>query len=172
MDASLSRPAARRLARFSILALTVPILGCDGGQTVTPEALQQAKRVWAKAEIRDYDLDWTVKGSNNAHYFVTVRGGEVRKLELVRPSDEKVLLHSGEPQSFGIDGIFKTIADEILIEKSAQPFGQPKGTKVIMRFQPDAKLGYPHWYRRDVLGTPFSVAIEVKKLIPITAGSP
>jgi hypothetical protein len=40
-----------------------------------------------------------------------------------------------------------------------------------MWFQPDATLGYPHWYRRDVLGTPLRIAIEVNRLISITAAA-
>ena len=35
-----------------------------------------------------------------------------------------------------------------------------------MRFKPDPKLGYPHWYRRDVMGTSLSIAIDVVKLVP------
>ena len=33
-----------------------------------------------------------------------------------------------------------------------------------MRFLPDAKLGYPRWYHRDVMGTALSIAIEVNSL--------
>jgi len=38
-----------------------------------------------------------------------------------------------------------------------------------MRFKPDAKLGYPRWYHRDVLGTPASMAIDVNALTPAPA---
>jgi hypothetical protein len=36
-----------------------------------------------------------------------------------------------------------------------------------MRFGPDAELGYPHWYRRDVFGVNRSVAIDILKLEPL-----
>ena len=35
-----------------------------------------------------------------------------------------------------------------------------------MRFKPDPKLGYPLWYRRDVMGTTQAIAIDVVKLVP------
>src|SRR5262249_47666670 len=77
------------------------------------------------------------------------------------------------PKYFGVDGLFTTIADELAQLKMDRPFGQPKGTKVVMRFTPDPKLGYPRSYRRDVLGTAQGVAIDVIRLIPAgaTAGS-
>jgi hypothetical protein len=56
--------------------------------------------------------------------------------------------------------------EELALLRTAEPFGQPRGTKVIMRFSPDAKLGYPHWYRRDVYGSNRSAAIDVLRLTP------
>ncbi len=140
--------------------------GFAGGQNVTPESVAEAKRVWTQAGIRDYDLDWSVRGPNNAHYSVTVRGGEVRKLESVQRDGRKVELHSADAQTFGVDGLFRTINDELALIQTDRPFDQPKGTRVVMRFQPDAKLGYPHWYHRDVMGTSLSIAIEVNSLTP------
>ena len=115
--------------------------GCAGGQAVTPEAVAQAKRLWTQANIRDYDLDWSVRGPNNAHYAVTVRGGEVRKIESIQRDGGKVELHPGDPYFFGVDGLFHTIDDELALRKTDHPFGQPKGTRVAMRFLPDARLG-------------------------------
>jgi hypothetical protein len=158
-------------ARLGILAMLVITAGCNGGQDVTPEAIAQSRRLWTQAKIRDYDLDWNVRGPNNAHYSVTVRGGEVRKIESIQRDGGKVELHPGDPQFYGVDGLFHTIDDELALRKSDQPFGQPKGTKVVMRFLPDAKLGYPHWYHRDVMGTPLSIAIEVNTLTPATPAS-
>jgi hypothetical protein len=155
-----------RVGTFGILAWFGMALGCDGGQAVTPEAIDQAKRLWAQAGIRDYDLDWTTTGLNNAHYLVSVQGAEVRRVEAIEPDGGKVELHPGAPRFFGVDGLFLTIADELAQRKTQNPFGQPSGTKVVMRFRPDPKLGYPRWYRRDVLGTPQAVTIDVIKLVP------
>ena len=72
---------------------------------------------------------------------------------------------------YSVDGLFLTIADELALLKTDHPFGQPPGTKVVMRFKPDPKLGYPHWYRRDVMGSTQAIAIDVVKLVPETSTS-
>jgi hypothetical protein len=156
---------------LALTALAAAAIGCTGGERVTPEALEQAKQLWTRANIRDYDLDWTVSGPNNAHYFVTVRGGEVRTVESVQHDGSRRELHPGEPRFFSVDGLFLTIADEIVLQKTDRPFGQPTGTAVVMRFKPDAKLGYPHWYRRDLLGTSMNISIEVNQLTPVGGNS-
>jgi hypothetical protein len=159
-------------AKFGLLWLSIAVAGCGGGQAATPEAVQAARQLWARAGIHDYDLDWSVRGPNNAHYFVTVRGGEVRRIESVRADGSKVPLHSAEARMFGVDGLFRTIDEELAVcSKAERPFGQPKGTRVVMRFEPDAKAGYPHWYHRDVLGSTMSVAIDVNAMTPAT-GAP
>ena len=162
----------RRAAHLSLLSMAA--LGavcifarCSGGLTVTPEAITEARKIWAGAGMRDYDLEWIASGMSSAHYFVTVRGGEVRKVESVAPDGRRFELHPAEPRFFGVDGLFTTIADELAQLKSDRPFGQPRGTKVVMRFTPDPKLGYPRLYRRDVLGTTQGLAIDVVRLIPV-----
>ena len=69
------------------------------------------------------------------------------------------------PRYFSVDGLFLTIANELALMKTDRPFNAPKGTKVVMRFQPDSKLGYPHWYRRDVMGTSQMMTIDVLQLV-------
>ena len=107
-------------------------------------------------------------GAQNNHYFVTVHGGEVRKVETIRPDGQRFALKPADTRFYGVDGLFLTIADELAQLKTDRPFGQPAGTKVVMRFKPDDKLGYPRWYRRDVMGTSLAIAIDVVKLIPKT----
>jgi hypothetical protein len=90
---------------------------------------------------------------------------------MFRPDGSKGELHPGKKEFFGVDGLFLTMDEELATcAKSERPFGQPKGTRVVMRFGPDEKLGYPHWYHRDVLGTPMSMSIDVNALTPVPAG--
>ena len=160
------------MARLGFPVLLVAIVGCGGGREVTPESVEAARQLWTRAGIRDYDLDWSVSGPNNAHYLVAVRGGEVRQIESIRPDGSKVPLRPAETRMYGVDGLFRTIDEELAVcSKSEKPFGQPKGSRVVMRFQPDGKLGYPRWYHRDVLGSPMSVAIEVNSLSPVAAST-
>jgi hypothetical protein len=171
MSSPRHRVRARSLARLCTAALGIVTTGCAGGQEVTPETVDQARQLWTQAHIADYDLDWTVRGPNNAHYFVSVRGGQVRKIDAIDRDGAKHELHPAEPRFYSVDGLFLTIRDELALLQTDRPFDQPKGTRVAMRFLPDATLGYPHWYRRDVLGTPLSIAIEVNRLIPVTAAA-
>jgi hypothetical protein len=156
----------RQLVTLVSLLTLGSALGCAGGQEVTPEAIDRAKQVWANAGIRDYQIEWRVRGPNNAHYVVTVNGGGVRKVESVLRDGRALELHPGEPRFFGVDGLFLTISDELAQLKTDAPFGQAKGTKVVMRFGCDPKLGYPLWYRRDVVGTTQAVSIDVIRLTP------
>ena len=177
MNLSPVRPGTRRLVsivnQFSIVVIFWAMLGCAGGQNVTPEAIDQAKRLWKEAGIRDYqlELNWTANGQDHSHYVVSVKDGEVRQIESILTDGRRIELHPGMPRYFSVDGLFLTMADELALLKSDRPFGQPEGTKVVMRFKADAKRGYPLWYRRDVLGTSQSVNIEVIKLAPAPTSS-
>src|SRR5262249_48735170 len=150
----------RCLACLSLAASLAHSAGCAGGREVTPEALDRARRLWLQAGIRDYDLDWAVRGPNNPHYLATGRDGEVRRVQSIDPGGLKNELHPADTRYYNVDGLFRTIADELALAKSDRPFGQPPGTRVVMQFTSDPKLGYPRSYHRDVLGTPLSIAIE------------
>jgi Family of unknown function (DUF6174) len=167
-------PRGRCIDEVKILGLVTILgttIGCAGGQEVTPETINTAKQGWKTAGIRDYDLDWTVTGAQNNHYYVTVRDGDVRTVESVRTDGRRFELHPAETRFYSVDGLFLTIADELAQLKTDHPFGQPQGTRVVMRFKPDAKLGYPLWYRRDVMGTTLAIAIDVVKLVPVATTS-
>jgi hypothetical protein len=167
MNSPPARPTARRFILLGSLAIAWSTLGCRSGQDVTPEAIEQAKRLWKEAGIRDYglELDWRT-GAETAHYIVSVKDGEVGQIESVQANGRRVELHPGMPRYYSVDGLFLTMADELALRKSDRPFDQPPGTKIVMRFKPDPKLGYPLWYRRDVLGTSQSISIDVTKLVP------
>ena len=79
------RTVVRWFAMSGVLAILGSTLGCARGTAVTPEAIEAARRLWKQAGIHNYDLELTVTGQNNAHYFVSVRDAEVRRLESVRP---------------------------------------------------------------------------------------
>ena len=162
-----TRPAgAVRLA----LLLVLPMLaGCAGGQDVTPRAIREARRLWDRAGIRDYDLEWTSTGLRNSHYRVKVRNARVESIESVYQG-KTYPVRPGKPQYYGIDGLFQTIEEELAQLQTAAPFGQPRGTKAVLRFTPDPQLGYPRSYRRDVLGTPQVLALDVTRFTPRPGG--
>jgi hypothetical protein len=169
---SWSNPRVRRSAAGSLVAIVAlaavcVFARCSGGQSVTPESVADARQLWAKAGIHSYDLEWTASGTNNAHYLVTVRDGEVRKIVSIAPDGGRFEVHPVERSFYSVDGLFTTIADELAQLRMDQPFGQSKGNKVVMRFTTDPKLGYPRYYRRDVLGTPQALEIDVLRLSPV-----
>jgi hypothetical protein len=166
MNRSTLRPSWQWFALPGVLAILTSTFGCAGGEDATAESLEQAKQLWKKAAIHDYDVEWTVTGPNNAHYYVTVLGDDVVKVDSIQPDGRKVEARSNAPRFFSVDGLFLTIAEELALKKTERPFNKPPGTKVIMRFKPDHKLGYPLWYRRDVMGSSQPMRIDVLKLIP------
>jgi hypothetical protein len=102
---------------------------------------------------------------------VTVRDSLVKKVEAIQPGGGRVALHPGAPRYYSVDGLFVTIADELAQLEKPSPFEQPAGTKILMKFKTHPKLGYPEWYRRDIMGTSLSARIDVIKLTPTAAAS-
>ncbi|HEV3165311.1 MAG TPA: DUF6174 domain-containing protein [Isosphaeraceae bacterium] len=154
------------LARLALVAILLTAAGCAGGQNVTPEAIAQAKSTWQQAHILNYNIEWTSSGQMRGHYRVSVRGGKVTHVMSVLPDGREIEMRPGRPSSYGVDGLFQVIEEEQAQIESDSPFGQPKGTKAVLRFTTDPKLGYPSSYRRDLRGTPQGVSIDVIRFDP------
>jgi hypothetical protein len=150
------------------ILLVAPLLcahaGCGGGVDATEASVQAAETKWKAANIKDYDLEWANSGLGTGHYKVFVRGGEVKAIYSVIPGGREVVAKPGAPRLYSVDGLFTVIKDEIAQLGQESPFGQPKGTSAVLKFTPDPELGYPRNYRRDVLGTPKGVSIDVLRL--------
>jgi len=164
---------------LAIAPLILALSGCGGGVDATPATVAAAEAKWKAAGIRDYNLEWTNAGLGTGHYRVFVRGGEVRAIYSVLAGGREIVAKPGAPRMYSVDGLFTTIKDEMAQRDLPAPFGQPKGTSAILKFTPDPDLGYPKGYRRDVLGTPKGVSIDVLRLdrnppaeVPPPAGAP
>lgn len=149
-----------------VLALLAGVAGgCAGTEDVTPRTLRKARQQWQQANVRNYEMEWTSRGPQTgrggAHYRVKVRDGKVEAVEAIRPDGRFAAVNTKKPEYFGVDGLFKTIQEEMAQLDTDKPFGQPKGTRVILQFTPDPKLGFPRSYRRDVMNVPQGVAIDV-----------
>jgi hypothetical protein len=160
----------RRTPARTLVVLLGPALvavgGCAGGEDVTPESLRAARARWEKAGVRDYELEWASSGLSNSRYVVRVSDGQVRSIESVAPDGRRGVVEPPEPKFYGVEGLFLVIADELTQLDRAEPFGRPKGTKAVLRFTPDPDYGYPRRYRRDVLGAPMALAIDVLRFTP------
>ena len=84
------------------------------------------------------------------------RAGKIREIE-AKP---------GDPSYYSVDGLFTILEEERSQLLTDAPFGQPKGTSVLLKFTPDPELGYPKRYRRDVVGSPKGLAIDVVRFVP------
>ncbi len=165
--------ACRGLLAVATLMMIPPALtGCGvGGEDVSPRSIAKAKERWERAGIHDYDLEWTSTGARGGHYRVTVRGDEVREVRSVQPDGREVVAKPGDKSYYGVDGLFLVIEEEMAQLLEDRPFGQPKGAKVLLKFVPDERLGYPKHYRRDVVGGSRGLAIDVLRLDPKAASS-
>ena len=150
---------------LGILAACLASHGCSGGQDVSADGINAARQLWSSAGIRDYELEYTTAPANG-HYLVTVHDAEVKKVEAIQPGGARVELHPGAPRYYSVDGLFVTIADELAQLEKPNPFEQPKGTRILMKFKTNREFGYPEWYHRDIMGTYQSARIEVIKLTP------
>jgi hypothetical protein len=162
-----TRRGSRPILSFTSLCLFL-VSGCAGGEVVTAESIRAARARWEKADVRDYDLEWESSGLSKAHYVVSVRNGRVRSIESIAHDGRRREVTSPEPKFYGVDGLFMIISDELAQLEGETPFGKPKGTKAVLRFTPDPVLGYPRSYRRDVLGSPMPLAIDVVRFAPST----
>jgi len=152
-----------------VLGPLLGLVGCAGGEDVTAASIQAARQRWQRARVQDYDLEWTSSGLRQSHYVVAVRDGKVRAVEMVQPNGQHTIVRPPEPRFYGVDGLFLVIADELAQLGTDRPFGQPKGTKAVLRFTPEPKLGYPLRYRRDVVGARAPLGIDVVRLTPNSA---
>lgn len=152
--------------------ILLALSGCAReGEDVNTRSLGKARRAWDAAGLRDYNLEWTSSGAREGEYRVFVRDGQVRAIYQTafdRREDRRreTVARPGEPGSFGVEGLFQIIEEELEMAQSDAPFGQPKGTRVVLRFAPDPKLGYPRSFRRDVLGSSGRLAIDVIRFEP------
>ena len=153
---------------FAVLVV-LPLAGCGGGIDVNTRSLGKARSLWESAKIPDYDLEWTTSGERDGHYLVYVREGKVQAIDAYVPDLKARLVRQirvkpGDPSYYGVDGLFKIMKEELAQLEDASPFGRPKGTQVILRFTPDTTLGFPKLYRRDVMGSPKGLSVDVFRL--------
>jgi hypothetical protein len=145
----------------------VALAGCAGGEPVSDRSLREARQRWGRAGVRDYDLEWASSGERQSHFAVTVRSGRVQSVAIVGPDGQRHEAKPAAPEYYGVEGLFTTIADEFKQLDTDRPFNRPKGSKAVLRFTPDPTYGFPRSYRRDVVGAPVALAIDVLRFTPV-----
>jgi hypothetical protein len=149
------------------------LAGCGGGVDVSTRSVREARRTWQQAHIRDYDLEWRSTGPLSGHYLVYVRDGRVDAVRRVLETPREIKLnhgrkileaHPGDPELYGVDGLFRVLEQELDAAQADNPFGAPQGSRVLLKFVPDEALGYPRTYRRDVIGSRAGLSLDVLRL--------
>jgi hypothetical protein len=157
--------SSRRLCGCAVVLATVALAGCQRGEEVTPESLREARRQWERAGVRDYNLQWKTSGARAGQYRVFVRGGEVRSVRLVQDGAEREA-RPGDKSYYGIEGLFRVIDEELAQRMDERPFGQPKGSRVLLRMVRDPRYGFPRQYQRDVAGSIRGLVLDVVEFVP------
>jgi hypothetical protein len=158
------------------LLVLLPVSGCGGGIDVNTRSLGKARSLWESAKIADYDLEWTTSGERDGHYLVYVREGKVQAIDAFIPDLKarqvrQIRVKPGDPSYYGVDGLFTIMKEELAQLEDTTPFGRPKGTRVVLQFTPDVTLGYPKRFRRDVVGSPKGLSLDVIRLERKKAGT-
>ncbi len=162
-----TRPRPTLTQRLLLGLIVSGLSGCAGGEAVTPQALEHARAQWNKAGPRNYDLEWTSTGPRNNRFAVSVRAGRVQSVEGVAPDGRRFPTRAVETKYYSVDGLFQIIADDLAELDQPTPFNLPRGTKAVLRFSPDPQYGYPRSYRRDIMGAPLALAIDVVRFQPL-----
>jgi hypothetical protein len=122
-------------------------------QQLKPEQLAQAEALWKARGPRDYDLEYTQKGSTPGHFQVRVRHGQVESVLCNgQPLEKRLYQYHDMNAWFGFIGDF--------LKRDAEP-GSPR-TFIKATFDPED--GHLKEFRRRVLGTQEQVEIIVTKL--------
>ncbi len=163
--------------RFGLFIALMAVCGCGGGVEVNALNLAQARSLWDAAKVHDYDLEWTTSGDQNGHYVAFVRGGSVKAIHAF-VEDRKarrmreIEVKPGDPSYYGVEGLFKIIKEEqAQCADGGSALGASKGARMLLKFTPDPKLGYPRRYRRDVVGQTRRLALDVVRLDPRDPGA-
>ncbi len=164
-------PTMRRIIAFGILAASL-FSGCGKScEELNSRVLEKAKASWKKAGVKSYNLWWSTSGVRKQRYRVFVRDGQVKRIDMLQEGGGAVEAKPGSPSMFGVEGLFKTLREELDQLESDKPFGQPKGAKAVLCVEFDPKLSFPKRYLRDVMGSGRGLEIDVETLLPQDASA-
>lgn len=128
---------------------------------LTPELLSAARDRWRSAAIDDYDLRYTMHGSD---YDVRVRDGIV-----VEATVDGTTPRNANLGDLSMDGLLRVVQMECdALTDESGPFASGSQSVIArVRFHP--QLGYLQRYLRSGGGFGQSAAIDIESLTPITS---
>jgi hypothetical protein len=144
------------------------LIGCgETGDPLNQARIDRDRALWEKSGPSDYNLEWqSISARNQSIYKAYVRKGKVEAVRLLRRDGKAIALKPADMEFYSVDGLFRTIQEELLQSQETRPFDQPEGTAVVLTIQSDPKLGYPILFRRDIFGVDQRMGIDVIQLEP------
>lgn len=152
------------LALWSLVcAGAAVLLGRNRLPLLTPEALEQARRLWDSTGPASYDIEVQIRGRQPGVVRLTVRNGRVTRMT----RDGVVPRQRRTWSAWTVESQFDMLALEL--EAARRPeagFAAPPGAQVVQRAEFDPQYGYPRRYQRHVRSTPLEVEWEVVRFTP------
>ena len=131
-------------------------------EPVTRERLARARASWDAAGITSYDLRFRTSGARNGTYHVEVRDGQAVRIIL-----DGRLANPAEKDFYTVEGLFRTIEEELELFENPPENAVPAGTQVWLRMRCDPHLGYPVRFIRQVPGANLGEQIHVLSVVPV-----
>jgi hypothetical protein len=119
-----------RLTAVVALLMLPAVSGCTSRAPITTASREEARGLWGRSGVGNYDLEWIGSGGRSGHHLVYVRGGVVRQARLVHADGREELLDPVAASRCDVGALFELAA----------PVAGARG-------EFDALLGYPASYR-------------------------
>jgi hypothetical protein len=143
---------------MAVPAAALLIAACSRLDTLTPAGLSAAEARWKTTGQRSYRMVVSMEGDRVEHgeFEVQVENGAVTSLrrngQVVNPA---------QGQDYSMDGLFKTMHEEMDLAEKPGLLGAPQGYTVYLMARFDDESGRLEHYRRAVGGISNSIDIEV-----------
>jgi hypothetical protein len=149
------------LRHSPILLLLLLLLGCSRLSDLTPQSLQAAQAQWEKSGPASYRMVVETSGDHmdTSKYEVTVKAKSVVKLE----RNGSPLQPQAGGNSYTVEGLFKTLDEEIDLKGKPQLLGAPPGYSSYPMASFDSATGRLLRFQRSVGGTKNSIEIIVRE---------
>ena len=142
------------------LVLALGLASCSRLDTLKPEAIDKAEKQWKDSGLRSYRLVVEMGGDRveKGTFEVKIRNGS--PVSLKRNGQE---LPASRGEDYSVEGLFKTVRQEMELAKKPELLGAPAGYTVYTLARFDEASGRLAQYRRSVGGTRNAIDIAVRE---------
>jgi hypothetical protein len=151
--------------RQAIIVLLLLFCGCSRLSELTPEALTAAQSQWKKSGPSSYRMVVETSGDRleKSRYEVTVNAKTVVSLK----RNGSPLQPEAGDNSYTVEGLFRTLDQEIDLKGKPQVLGAPPGFSSYPMASFDSTTGRLLRFQRSVGGTKNNIEIIVREFEPL-----